>query len=807
MKGLEINLVLPDAWQHEAVTALRQGRDVVVDAPTGAGKTFIFELLQPALRGQAVYTVPTRALANDKLAEWRRRGWDVGIATGDLALRLDARVVVATLETQKGRLLRGDGPRLLVVDEYQMLADPVRGVNYELSMALAPPGTQLLLLSGSVANPRDVTDWLRRIGRDAVLISHKERPVPLTDIDLIALPEEGGSGRIPGLWPRLLAKALHANLGPILVFAPRRNAAEELAIALAAALPPDAPLALSHEQETLAGSRLAKLLRSRIAWHHSGMSYAVRAGIVEPLAKNGHLRVVVATMGLAAGINFSMRSVVVTDTRYLAGSFEREVQPDELLQMFGRAGRRGLDESGYVLSTPRQPRLHDGRARRLRRVDFVDWPALLAVMRLAAARGADPFAAAAEFNQRLFTTQPVPLGIEHSVETGPMPCGLRVDEERQRFARRGVSEMLNSRGEWEPLTTPAPCTLGALMVRDGERWRPLLQAASALEGLGMGNPVRLRAGRDKIYGRELPLATVEPKNPDQLYPVKWLRKLLRKGRVTRAEFDRDVLGKIAEITGGGALHELQDRGTLLVARIDYSALPATGLPDSHGAFLRDPPTRENLPAPCRNCPELERYCRVAPIVPSPAFAWRRLGLVERDGTPAERGVIFSFFNNGEGLAIAAALEEAGYPVDTLIFDLANLRAGHRFAEDESPFGGRLGALCQQVYERADHPGYLEMGVPVNYGAGASEVVREIIEHGGSKSKLLTASLRPGDIERALVEWRSLVRHIALAPDHPNPRWTALKAVSAKYLENVAAPMQLPDLLPAHTQRRVSSTGR
>ena len=120
-------------------------------------------------------------------------------------------------------------------------------------------------------------------------------------------------------------------------------------MALAGALPPDAPLALSQEQEKLTGSRLAKMLRARVAYHHSGMSYAVRAGIVEPLAKNGHLRVVVATMGLAAGINFSMRSVLVTDTRYMAGNFEREVQPDELLQMFGRAGRRGLDESGYVL--------------------------------------------------------------------------------------------------------------------------------------------------------------------------------------------------------------------------------------------------------------------------------------------------------------------------------------------------------------------------------------------------------------------------------------------------------------------------
>ena len=801
MKGLEINLVLPDAWQHEAVHALRQGRDVVVDAPTGAGKTFIFELLQPSLRGQAVYTVPTRALANDKLAEWRRRGWDVGIATGDLALRLDARVVVATLETQKGRLLRGDGPRLLVVDEYQMLADPVRGVNYELSMALAPPGTQLLLLSGSVANPQEVVEWLRRIGRDAVLISHKERPVPLSDVDLQSLPEV--PARITGLWPRLIAKALRANLGPVLVFAPRRNAAEELAMALAAALPPDAPLSLSQEQEMLAGSRLAKMLNARVAYHHSGMSYALRAGIVEPLAKNGHLRVVVATMGLAAGINFSMRSVLVTDTRYLAGNFEREVQPDELLQMFGRAGRRGLDESGYVLSTPRQPRLHDGRARRLKRVDFVDWPALIAVMRLAAGRGENPFAAALEFNRRLFTTQPVPLGVEHSIETGPMPCGLQVDAERARFARRGIAEMLGSREEWEPRPEPSTGMLGELMVRDGERWRPKLQAVAGLEGIGFGNPVLLRRGRNKIYGRELPLATTRPDQPDQFQLVKWLRKLLQKRQMSRTAFEAEVLPQLPALTGGGTLHELVTRGPLLAARLDFSILPATGFRDSHGALLGDPPLRENLPEPCRDCPELERYCRVALIANSPAFAWRRLGLVEPDGTPTQRGILFSFFNNGEGLAVAAALEDESYDVGDLIFDLANLRAGHRFAGDESPYSGRLGALCQQAYERADYPGYLEMGVPVHYGAGAAEIVREIVENRSSRQKMLTESLRPGDIERALVEWRSLVRHVALAPDYAYARWSALKEACAKYSEAPSANvlLRLPELLPAHTQRR------
>ena len=62
-------VVVPDLWQQEAVQHLRAGRDVVVHAATGAGKTFIFELWSNEGRnpGQAIYTVPTRALANDKI--------------------------------------------------------------------------------------------------------------------------------------------------------------------------------------------------------------------------------------------------------------------------------------------------------------------------------------------------------------------------------------------------------------------------------------------------------------------------------------------------------------------------------------------------------------------------------------------------------------------------------------------------------------------------------------------------------------------------------------------------------------------
>ncbi|MEY5011903.1 MAG: hypothetical protein RLZZ253_3042, partial [Verrucomicrobiota bacterium] len=197
---------------------------MVVHAPTGAGKTHIFELYADALKGQAVFTVPTRALANDKFAEWTQRGFNAGICTGDVALRLEAPWLVATLETQKGRFLAGTGPRLLAVDEYQMLGDPIRGANYELAIALAPVQTQLLLLSGSVANPGAVVEWLQRIGRDAVLIQHLERPVPLQEVDLESLPALH-SPRLRGRWPRLVARALAQDLAPILLFAPRRQAA------------------------------------------------------------------------------------------------------------------------------------------------------------------------------------------------------------------------------------------------------------------------------------------------------------------------------------------------------------------------------------------------------------------------------------------------------------------------------------------------------------------------------------------------------------------------------------------------------
>jgi hypothetical protein len=251
--------------------------------------------------------------------------------------------------------------------------------------------------------------------------------------------------------------------------------------------------------------------------------------------------------------------------------------------------------------------------------------------------------------------------------------------------------------------------------------------------------------------------------------------------------------------------EIVTRNQTISARLDFSSVQISGVLDSLGRALHEPPLREAVPQICRSCDQLEHDLTV-PITASPAYAWRQLGLVQKDGTPTQRGVIFSFFQGGEGLAIAVALEDEKYPINDLIFDLANIRGGPRFAGEDAPMGGRLGILCQRIYGRADYPGYLEMGVPAHYGSGASEVIREVVENPGNRYRLTSDSLRAGDIERALMEWRSLLRHIVHAPDLEWPRWRELKTAAKHYVELSTSPAltEFPPLLAAQQRRALVS---
>lgn len=619
------NVLIPDAWQMEAISALRNGSDVIIDAPTGAGKTFVFEKFVEggACGRKAFYTVPTRALANDKFAEWRARGWRIGIMTGDVSHATDSPIVVATLEAAQGALRDGTDTRTVVIDEYQWIADPNRGNHYEGVIISLPKEVQLLLLSGCVANPDEVGAWLRRLGRDVRVIRHSERPVPIEEVDLDDLARRPPAG-ITGYWPTRIASALREDLGPILIFAPHRQDAEKLARQLARALPAPDPLTLTDTQRAFLSPGLERSLQSRIAYHHSGLSYEQRAGVIEPLAKAGQLRVVVATLGLSAGINFSLRSVLITRDRFSADGIENAIAPHELLQMMGRAGRRGLDEIGYLLACHDSPRLGQARALRLRRAPALPWAFLLRL----AASGEDLRFAAPKFAGSLLTREPPRMGVEQTahIAAEDMPCHLATDTGRARLVRR-----------------------------------------------------------------------------------------------TRRPFRA-----------------------------------------------------------CASCSLRDDCLSMAPE-PSLLWQWTRIGLLDDNLRLTERGRIASFFLGPEGLAIAAAVDDPHYPPGDLLLDMANLFAGERFCGDEPRWSGRLAFACQKAYGRFSIEGYLTFGVPPQYGAGGSTVLRELLDGDRRRGQLTTDHSGVGDIDRLLTDWRSLLRQISSAPDSDNPRWSHLKALASDRL--------------------------
>lgn len=808
-------LRLPDAWQQEAVRALQEGLSVVVDAPTGAGKTYIFELLiASGWRGRAVYTVPTRALANDKLLEWRARGWRVGITTGDLTEDPDAPVVVATLETQRRGVLEGQGPDLLVVDEYQMLGDDQRGRNYELVMALAPPTTQLLLLSGSVGNPKVVSDWFERLGRSVRVVRHAHRPVPLQEVALELLPDHLPPS-VQGLWPEAIGRALQAGLAPLLAFAPRRRAAENLAHDLARMLPEHEPLELTRAQKALAGPRLAKLLKARIAFHHSGLDYRQRAGLIEPLAKAGQLRIVVATMGLAAGINFSLRTVVVTDRAYRTRDGKQLVQPHELLQMFGRAGRRGMDKTGYALAVPGKPRWSEAQPLRLQPDPRIDWPSFLSVLDEAARHGQPADQAASSLARKLFAPR-VRLDLHATLARAKAPEPVRKTARGARVQE--VVEFQDPDGNWCRRRSPRRALLGDCLSSWRGRWCPAIQVAAYFEGLSIGRVCKLRLDDGGwCYGREWPVARLGRGEHEgelvltrpclarlQEHGLLTVSRNVRAGAVRRSGWQLNTLEpRIAQLAPrllkGLRLFGLDLVGETLVARFDLRALAVLALEDPAGRFLLDAPERRvaleadlrlETDAPAARQSHTERA----------AEAWLKLGLIDLKGRPTRRGILCSFFHHGEGLALAAALEDASYPTEELVFDSANIRAGHRFTAPDT-YEGRLGRICLATYGAVSYPGYLHRGLPPEYGDGAAEVFAALHHAQLRKADLLSDELLSGDLERARLEWRSLLTQIAHGPDLDWDRWLELRLRARELVYSLPEPRHLLDFPPLTAAQR------
>jgi len=458
---------------------------------------------------------------------------------------------------------------------------------------------------------------------------------------------------------------------------------------------------------------------------------------------------------------------------------------------------------GYVLLVPGRPRLEEARPVVLRRSGVVDWPAFLEVMTGAVEAGEEPFAAAGRLAGRLMREERIDLGLP---EEGALAraCGLWLPTERAAFARRAEPEMRNSRGEWEVVPKRERMMMGECRVWVGERWRPVLQVPERLAVNRWGTLVRLRKDRKWWYGLRWTLATGGAGN--RWRAVKPLRRMaVERGpegdaRMRSLHGLEDWVRLGVEWLGpflAGAKTSGSEEEGRLVLQVDFAESLLEAYRDRHGVGLVNPPTRVVPPPCCAGCPE-EVDCVSRPIKVGAAHCWRQLGLVEADGTPTRRGRIFGWFQGGEGLAIAAGLEAEDLDLESLLYELADVRGGRRFGETSYAGEGRLAGICRAVYGWRDVSGYLEGGLPLDYGAGAGYAVRCWLEEPRRTAQLLEEGVRMGDLERALSEWRGLLRQIAAGPEDGWERWEALQRLARRTIGQLPEvdPLELTELTAA-----------
>ena len=392
-----------DPFQLEAIDALNQGHSVVVSAPTGSGKTLVGEyaIYRALAHGQKVfYTTPLKALSNQKLRDFRAQfgAEKVGLLTGDLSLNREAQIVVMTTEIFRNMLYAEaddhDDPlenvEAVVLDECHYMNDSQRGTVWEESIIHCPPPIQLVALSATVANAGQLTDWIDRVHGPTQLVLSDFRPVPLafsfcSAKGLHPLLNDEGTGLHPNckVWrapkggqrkgPKtakppqpeapplgfVVAQMAERDMLPAIYFIFSRRGCDKGVrdLGKACLVNPeeqarikvrlDAYIAATPEA-VRDGGHADALLRG-IAAHHAGVLPAWKE-LIEELFQQGLIKVVFATETLAAGINMPARTTVISALSKRTERGHRPLMGSEFLQMAGRAGRRGLDTQGYVVT-------------------------------------------------------------------------------------------------------------------------------------------------------------------------------------------------------------------------------------------------------------------------------------------------------------------------------------------------------------------------------------------------------------------------------------------------------------------------
>jgi superfamily II RNA helicase len=377
-----------DPFQKEAVEAIDRGESLIVAAPTGCGKTLVAEYAVDVslnLGKRVVYTAPVKALSNQKFRDFRSRFGEekVGIQTGDVTINPEAPLLIMTTEIFRNLILEDSGRladiHYTVFDEIHYLDDPERGTVWEESIILAPREIRFMCLSATVPNIDQLTQWMEVVrGTPFTMIEEKQRPVPL---EHHFYSPKFGMMTIKGIKrkfrknpverkrflrrkpssKRIVQLAINRERIPVLYFCFNRRACEyhaELHSSLSllddaekerVRVLVDELVAMYHLKEYDRIGHLRMLWESGTAYHHAGMLPAAKE-IVERLFTTGLIKLLFCTETFAIGINMPARSVIFDELEKFDGVQFNYLMTREYNQMAGRAGRRGMDEVGYVYS-------------------------------------------------------------------------------------------------------------------------------------------------------------------------------------------------------------------------------------------------------------------------------------------------------------------------------------------------------------------------------------------------------------------------------------------------------------------------
>src|SRR5665213_2684222 len=337
--------------QEEALLEVFAGSHVIVNTPTGSGKSLIAlgaHVAALAEGKRSFYTAPVKALVSEKFFALcgELGAANVGMLTGDASINANAPIICATAEILANMALRTGAATAVdqvVMDEFHFYGDPERGWAWQVPL-LELTRTQFILMSATLGDTTPIEQGLRRrTSRPVAVVRSATRPVPLVfeyrDTPLLETIESLLAADQAPLYVVHFTQAQVLERAQSLTSAQLTTRAERDAISYALN---DFRFAPGF------GRTLSRLLHHGIGVHHGGMLPKYRR-LVERLTKAGLLRVVVGTDTLGVGVNLPLRTVVLSGLAKYDGTTSRLLNAREFHQISGRAGRAGYDSSGLVV--------------------------------------------------------------------------------------------------------------------------------------------------------------------------------------------------------------------------------------------------------------------------------------------------------------------------------------------------------------------------------------------------------------------------------------------------------------------------